>query len=192
MTAVITALVGLVGVLVGVLFASLLQRRTWQRQEAMKTYAELFTTGNDVLRFCTGLWIELGNLNALVDNHETIARARVSNPDLGTQHQVLEKTYGDFKQTEDRVFRHLVIQCWMLERDPVIRRSIKAFEQKYLACQVTLRMLFGRLSDKRKGSMDKVIAKRPTPDSLFETLEQLQNQVAGKYFHDSPCEAHKE
>ncbi len=62
MTAAITALVGLVGVLVGVLLSFFLQRRLWQTQEAMKAYSELFSFGNETLRRCNNVLICIGGV----------------------------------------------------------------------------------------------------------------------------------
>lgn len=160
MTAVITALVGLLGVLVGVLLSFFLQRRLWQTQEAMKAYSELFAVGDETLRRCNTV-LGLIGVDTTREAHE--------------QDRILRQEY-------DPAFRRLLRQSWMLERDPGIRQKIEGFQQKYLDCKVGLDMRLGEASDKRK-DLQEQIAKTPWPDSLFSLLESLQREVAAKYFH---------
>ena len=159
MTAVITALVGLVGVLVGVLLSFFLQRRLWQTQEAMKAYSELFAVGDETLRRCNDVLILIGE------------------PEQAHEHnRILHEEY-------DPTFRRLLRHCWMLERDASVRQKIEGFQQKYIDCKVGLNLRLAEAADKRKGLLQQQIAQKPPPDSLFPLLESLQREVAAKYFH---------
>jgi len=163
MTAIITALVGLVGVLVGVLLSFFLQRRLWQTQEAMKAYSELFAVGDETLRRCN-------NVACIIDNFNI---------------EEAHKENALFRQQYDPVFRRMLRQCWMLERDVATRARIEEIQQKYLDCKVGLHLRFDRALDRSKQTFDNMIANQPTPESLFPLLESLQHEVAAKYFHNA-------
>ena len=104
MTAVITALVGLVGVLVGVLLSFFLQRRLWQTQEAMKAYSELFAIGDETLR----------SWNTLASGEGDEVHVQ-----------------GLLRDKHDPAFRRVLQQCWMLEKDASIREQIGRLQRTY-------------------------------------------------------------
>ncbi len=161
MTAAITARVGLVGVLVGVLLSFFLQRRLWQTQEAMKAYSELFATAEETLMICNGI-IEY------IDN-DLFAEAREQN--------------AQFRQEHDPVLHRLLRQCWMLERDAGIRERIEDVQHRYQRSKVGITLRFQKSKDKRKETFDRMIANEPRPGSVFPVFESLQREVAAKYFH---------
>ena len=143
MTAVITGLVGLVGVLVGVVLSFFLQRRLWQTQEAMKAYSELFAAGNEML----------GNWTILASSECAAGEALH-----------LEAT---LRQEHDPMFRRMVRQCWMLEKDATIRRTIERLEEMYLQNRDAYAHMF-----------------QVSPsEELYALLESLQRDIAAKYFH---------
>ncbi len=81
MSAVITALVGLLGVLVGVLLSSRLQYRNWQAQELAKVYAELFAAGDESMRAMNCIYILSENLASEHPGLPTAQRAAQQDPD---------------------------------------------------------------------------------------------------------------
>ena len=177
---------GIIGFIGGVVVAhvsALLQRKNWQLQEAMKAYAQLFTQGNDALRKWNTLHLFLDNLNHAVDP-QTITKAAKSDAALGMEHDRLLRLRDDLERDEDRTFRHLLNQCWMLERNPELQEAIESLRKAYGESRVTVRMLFGRLVDIRKDQIDKTLQDRVVPESLFGQMEELRHRVAEMHFHD--------
>jgi type II secretory pathway pseudopilin PulG len=183
---IITALVGLLGVLVGALLSSLLQRRNWQLQEAAKIYARLFTVGDEAMRLMNTLQINIDNLAATVQPPATVYLRSKENADVGGAYAHITKMRDDFRGSENREFRHLLKHAWMLERNPGIRALIEKVDGEYQNDCVTLEMHFGKLHDKRQNEIDGQVAKRPAVDRWFGALDRLRTSVAIQYFHAEP------
>jgi len=183
---IITALVGLLGVLVGALLSSLLQRRNWQLQEAAKIYARLFAVGDEAMRLMNTLQINIDNLASTVQPPATVYLRSKDNAEVGSAYARITNMKNDFRASENREFRQLLKHAWMLERDPGIRALIEKVETEYQNDYVTLTMCFDKLLDRRQKEIDRQIATRPMVDRWFGALDRLRTSVAAKYFHAEP------
>jgi hypothetical protein len=178
-------MIAAVGVLGGILLgqhSAWLQRRNWQRQEAMKAYADLFTVGDEALRICTTIAMWQDNLDSQL-GESSLAEAARSDPAVQKEDDKIQSMRRDFSRSEDQRFRHLLTQCWMLERKPETRNQLKEFEKQYQSCKVGLALRRSKLVDRRKQAMEESISRKPSPDTLFQVLEKLQIIVAKQYFH---------
>ena len=165
MTAVITGLVGLVGVLVGVVLSFFLQHRLWQRQEATKAYARLF-----------GLWTELR-----VPWNKVASMASIDS--LQGAKERYEKDYRP-------VHWNLLLQvkhCWMLERNPAVRSQVEHVEQVY---EEESDLLYSRLqmnADAFGDLLQELGRKRAgTWARINDEFDNLRKTVAEKHFHSGP------
>ncbi len=183
MTPVITALVGLLGVLVGALLSSLLQRRNWQLQEAAKAYARLFVVGDEAMRLMNSLAIAIDKLAAEVEPPATVRSRSKEDPQIKREYEYVCEMRMGFRGTENRELRHLMKHAWMLERDSEIRTLIRNAESQYAHDALTLEMQFGKLKDKRQDVTDEQVRKRAPVNRWFDTMDELRNRVAAKYFH---------
>jgi hypothetical protein len=177
------------GILGGILLAqhtAKLQRRNWQIQELMKTYAELFTVGDEALRLCNTIAMFLDNLGAQMGD-SCLAQARETDPDVRKEYDRIQSIRQDFGAKEDLRFRRLLTQCWMLEGQTRIRTQLKEFEKEYLICKVGLDLRHSKLVGQRKQACADMVQKRVSPDALFHSLERLQIAVAKQHFHGRKC-----
>jgi len=172
MSPIITVLVGLIGVLLGVLLASLLQRRNWQLQEATKAYAALFDHGNRELEIC-----------------ETLQYAGLVGNDA-----LAKKAYGMLEGQVDSRFLRTLSRCWLLEKDPGIRAEIERIQEKYKSCRLKCRYYAERpmrgqggpkspQEEKLAQAAEEKEERRPGPEDVKENLGRLLHKVAGRYFH---------
>ena len=172
MIPIITGLVGLIGVLLGALLASLLQRRNWQLQEAKKEYAALFDHGNR----------EIAIYKALQD------AALVGNDAL------VKKAYGMLRGQVDSRFLRTLSRCWLLEKDPGIRAEIEKIRGEYESCRLKCRYYAERpmrgqggpkspQEEKLAQATEEKEERRPGPEDVKENLSRLLHEVAGRYFH---------
>jgi len=192
-TAVITALTGLIGVLVGVLLASLLQRRNWQRQELMKSYAALFPLGEDALRLANTVELEVGNASpAILDavrSQKGDPTAYKSDERAVQLRESAHLLYEEFHRQADPELRKVLLQCWLLERDREIRTHIERFQERYLAVKVGLRRRFNNMEidwlsgGARSHERQQRMEAKPHVDELFEELKEMREQVADRHFH---------
>lgn len=178
MTAVITALVGLLGVLVGALLSSLLQRRNWQRQEAMKAYAALFAEGEREIQLCDAI----GYAGAVGDD------------------ALIDAADDQLPGFADSPFLQFLARCWLLERNSDIRQCISDLEPKFRdmarACRASAQTwkLEQELESEGNASMRKMRQQKlalvrrradtgPQSEDVRQLLEDLRASVARKYFH---------
>jgi hypothetical protein len=173
---------GLLGVLVGAFLVSFLERRNWQRQETMKAYADLFTVGDEALRWCYTIANLLDNLSYEL-GESFLAEAEGANPKLRKEYDRILSLWQDFSRAEDQRFRHLLTQCWMLEREPETRSHLKELEKQYKECKAGLERRRSKVLESRKKEIDAAIEKKPSPDTLFQQMESLKIEVARQYFH---------
>ena len=193
MTAVVTGLVGLVGVLVGVLLSFFLQRRLWQRQEATKAYAALFALGEEALQMGTSIEGRILDANRkileAIQSQKAGPSAYKSDSSLVELQESVRLRYEKFGREAHLKLLQATAQCWLLERDSETRDHIKQFQEHYLAIKVALRMRFeniqidwyseGKCSNERQRRLEQ----RPHFDQLFDELGALREWVAGKHFH---------
>jgi hypothetical protein len=188
MTSIVAALLGFVGGLVVAHVAAVLHRRNWQLQEAMGAYARLFAAGDEACRMMTSLCLWADNLDGKLGPEGTVQTVRKTRPEIGEEYERLMRDHGRFRSQYDLEVRHLLKQCWMLEREPEIRQSIEAIEHRYSEAAVGLVLRFDKLQDRRKASMQQEIDKKCLPDQVHEDFNTLRRAVARRYFHKSPTE----
>jgi len=171
MTAIVTALVGLIGVLVGTLLAALLQRRNWRLQATMEAYARLFTAGTREIQILVSAAVGAGLGDpALISAARAKLGARVESP-----------------------FLQAIAQCWLLERDPAIRANLRELEPMYNQARErygkqvqqseVLKQPPGPGRESLYQELEGEIAGMSTPEQARELLERIRETVAGKYFH---------
>jgi hypothetical protein len=182
---------GLLGVLVGAFLVSFLERRNWQRQETMKAYADLFTVGDEALRRCNTIAYLWDNLSGQLED-SFLSEAEGSRPELRKEYDRILSLWQEFSRAEDQRFRHLLTQCWMLEREPKTRSHLTELENQYKECKAGLALRRSIVLDSRKKEIIEEIEKKPTPETLFQRLEGLKIKVARQYFHGEGTSVEKD
>jgi hypothetical protein len=171
MTAIVTALVGLIGVLVGTLLAALLQRRNWRLQATMESYARLDAEGGREIEI-----LECLERGAPFGDKGLISAARAK---LGA--------------AVESPFLQAIAQCWLLERDPAIRVDLRELERIYKKARERCGMqvdqslvLKQEPGPSRNGlyeAWERKMAGMPTPEQARQLFERIRETVAGEYFH---------
>jgi hypothetical protein len=172
------AFIGLIGVLFGSLLVSYLQRRNWQRQEAMKAYASLFHAGAREIETCSRLTI-----GGKAGWEDVIRNASAKLPSL-----------------LDSPFLQSLMRCWLLEKDREIRGIIETLDAEYPKLRDTSWSWVEtwemekresaeagdhaqRMAEKRTEMARESAKEGPTAQSVLGTLNGLKQKVAKKYFH---------
>ena len=171
MTAIVTALVGLIGVLVGTLLAALLQRRNWRLQATKEAYVKLFTAGIREIQILVSAAVGAGLGDpGLISAARAKLGARVESP-----------------------FLQLIGQCWLLERDPAIRANLRELERMYnqarerYGMQVDQSLVLKQEPGPSRNGLyeawERKMAGMPTPEQARQLFERIRETVAGEYFH---------
>ena len=180
-----TAFFGLLGVVLGGFLTTALaaywQRRNWQLKEATKAYAGLFQAGRreigilEAMKFSLGLSYGYENTEELIQKGLTMLGPKVNS-----------------------VFLRFLAQCWLLERDENIRGKIKPIEQGYESYRYHVNLCVDINRGEREANAtnntetkcnverlqtEKDKYQGPKSDQLLKNLDELQNCVANKYFH---------
>lgn len=189
----LTALLGFVGGVVVTHLSAFLQRRNWQRQELMKSYATLFSVGEEALRIANTVELVTGNANAAIleaiQAQNADRSAYKSDPRVVELRESVRLLYEEFQRQADPKLRQAVSQCWLLERDSETRDRIEQYQKRYLAAKVGLRQRFDNMEinwvsgGRRSAERQEQIDRQPHVEGLFGHLESLREWVASKHFH---------
>lgn len=174
----VSALVGLVGVLVGSMVTMVLQHYNWLREERLRAYAALFPKGIRELTICESL-----EYAGMTGNDEMIDLSGDKQPSL-----------------VDSPFLESLTKCWLLETDSNIRASIEKIEETYKGCRLTAtrsvtewRLQIAeqeateadvrkQLHEKRERLLDRS-DEGPDPGEVIKQLQELKVTVGRIAFH---------
>jgi len=183
MWSLLAAIAGFLGGVALTKLTALLQRRNWQQQECMRAYAQMFAEGEEALRICSTMIMDLGNLDSKIGNLPFTEAAK-KNPDLQSEYDLFKDMRREFYASHDAKFHRATKLCLLLERNAGLREHIAKLENDYVSCKTGLRLRDGKLFDSNKLAMERMLEGRPYPDSLLESVERLRKEVAAEHFHD--------